>query len=140
MRLKVLFVLCAALALTVGVATATAGNGGNSANAKLCQKDGWQTLYTSSGATFANQDDCVSYGAEGGTLLTSPPTQSQIAQFDCENAGGTFTEPAVGGGHWTCGPLAYDAGLFSTLGVDCFNFDSAATLYYYPATELYLCD
>jgi hypothetical protein len=38
-------VVCAAIALTAGLATATAG-GGNSANAKKCQKDGWQTLVT----------------------------------------------------------------------------------------------
>jgi hypothetical protein len=44
-------------------------NLGNSLNAHLCQKDGWQGLVTSTGAPFASQDACVSYGAEGGTLF-----------------------------------------------------------------------
>ena len=48
------------------VAVASAG-GGNSANAKLCQHGGWQTLYNSiTGAGFSNDGACVSYGAAGG--------------------------------------------------------------------------
>lgn len=75
MRLRILLLCCAALALTVGVATATAGggNGGNSANAKLCQKGGWQSLYRSDGSSFANQGQCVSYAAKGGALLQTAP-------------------------------------------------------------------
>ena len=57
----------------VGAAVAApptgAAAGGNSANAKLCQKDGWKTLYRGDGSTFANQGDCVSYGAHGKTIL-----------------------------------------------------------------------
>jgi hypothetical protein len=53
MRMRIGLVFCAALALTVGAATATAG-GGNSANAKACQKGGWQSLHPSgSGASVA---------------------------------------------------------------------------------------
>jgi hypothetical protein len=37
--------LCLTFGLTIGVGTATAG-GGNSANAKLCQKGGWQVRRT----------------------------------------------------------------------------------------------
>jgi hypothetical protein len=48
----------------VGVASA---DGGNSANAKLCQKGGWQTLHNSAtGVGFSNEGACVSYGAKGG--------------------------------------------------------------------------
>jgi hypothetical protein len=48
------------------VAVASA-DGGNSANAKLCQKGGWQTLYNSAtGAGFSSEGACVSYGAKGG--------------------------------------------------------------------------
>ena len=64
MRLRILLVCCAALALTAGVATAFADGGGNSGAAKACQKGGWQTLVRSDGSTFYNQDDCVSYGPE----------------------------------------------------------------------------
>src|SRR6476620_4450074 len=109
MKLRILLVCCAALALTVGVATATAG-GGNSANAQLCQKGGWTTLYRSDGTTFASQDECVSYGANGGTILTAPPKTQ--AQLDCESFGGTYsTDPSTDGTQdvgpvpvvvWTC--------------------------------------
>jgi hypothetical protein len=62
-----------ALVATVVAALAVAGGaladrGGNAANAKLCQKGGWQKLMGSSAAPFANQDECVSYGAHGGAI------------------------------------------------------------------------
>ena len=131
MKLRMILACCAALALTVGVATATAGNGkgGNSANAKLCQKGGWTTLYRSDGTTFANQDECVSYGANGGTILTAPPkTQSQL---DCESFGGAYsTDPATdlsgivnlpGGTFiWSCNGVTLPISqFFNTLASDC---------------------
>jgi len=61
-------VALAGLLLGVGAATALAG-GGNSENAQLCQKDGWAALARSDGTSFVNQGDCVSYGAQGGTLF-----------------------------------------------------------------------
>jgi hypothetical protein len=146
-KLRMILACCAALALTVGVATATAGNGkgGNSANAKLCQKGGWTTLYRSDGTTFANQDECVSYGANGGTILTAPPkTQSQL---DCESFGGTYsTVPStdqtgdLGFGVipivlWTCNGIdVIGVGAQPTLQNDCFDnggaiFQWAAGLY-----------
>ena len=66
----VLVALGAACVLTVGVTPAVAG-GGNSANAKLCQKDGWKQWVRTDQTAFTNQGDCVSYGAHAGTL-TSP--------------------------------------------------------------------
>jgi len=62
--------LVLALALAVSASSALAG-GGNSANAKLCQKGGWMNWVRSDKTPFANQGDCVSYSARGGTL-TSP--------------------------------------------------------------------
>lgn len=50
-----------------------AGPGGNSANAKLCQKGGWEDLQRSDGTPFANQGACVSYAARGGTLEPKAP-------------------------------------------------------------------
>ena len=47
--------------------TALAG-GGNSANVKLCQKNGWMNLVRSDGTAFKNQGDCASYAAQGGAL------------------------------------------------------------------------
>lgn len=44
---------------------------GNSDSAHACQKGGWQTLARSERATlaFASEDECVAYGAHGGTLV-----------------------------------------------------------------------
>jgi hypothetical protein len=65
-RLVVLaLVLFAALGVSSSVALA---GGGNSAIAKLCQKNGWQQLQTATGGSFASQTACVSYGATGGSL------------------------------------------------------------------------
>jgi hypothetical protein len=124
-------VLSLVLSISVGVASATAGHGkgGNSTNAKQCYKGGWQSLYTATGATFAGEEDCVSYAAEGGTLLTSPPTRSQI---DCEALGGAFsTDPATaatpfeGTVLWTCNELpGFPA---TSLRDDCLD-DGATTL------------
>ena len=60
------------LASVVVAATATpavAAEGGNSANAKACQKDGWLTFVTSTGESFASGDACASYGAQGGVRV-----------------------------------------------------------------------
>jgi hypothetical protein len=65
------------VALGVGSSVATAGSGKN-ASAKMCQKNGWQQLQTSTGGTFANQSDCVSYGAGGGTLFGPSVTATDL--------------------------------------------------------------
>ena len=46
--------LATLLAALVFAAGALAANGGNSDNAKLCQKGGWQTLMDSSASQFTN--------------------------------------------------------------------------------------
>jgi hypothetical protein len=88
------------VSLSVGVATATAG-GGNSANAKLCQKGGWMNVQGSDGTQFANQDECVSFGAHGGTIVPKPTCTAGSENFsgDAEGsvpttfAGGTIDGP-----------------------------------------------
>jgi hypothetical protein len=61
--------LVAALASTLVLAGgALAADGGNSGNAKLCQKAGWEALMDSSANQFANEGACVSYGAQGGAI------------------------------------------------------------------------
>jgi hypothetical protein len=57
--------------MVISAGSVLAGPGGNSANAKLC-KD-WESLYKEDGSRFVDRGDCTSYGAEGGTILTSPP-------------------------------------------------------------------
>jgi hypothetical protein len=120
-KLRMISVCCAVLALTVGVATATAG-GGNSANAKKCQKGGWQNWVREDGSAFANQDECVSYGATGGVLTVPvPKTQSQI---DCESIGGQFGAENLTEGSgtvlWSCNHWTNtNNGEFLTLRTDC---------------------
>ena len=91
--------------LSVGVvASASARPGGsgpgNSSNAKLCQKGGWMGLATSDGAAFANQGECVSYAAGGGTLVAQPGATPRERWRDiCLSAGGTFSETTY---EWSC--------------------------------------
>jgi hypothetical protein len=128
--MRFVLVLCAIFALTIGVATATAG-GGNSANAKLCQKNGWQSLFDSNGGTFTNEEDCVAYAAHGGTLYTTNPNPYPASKSDCESIGGTFsTDPATdevttGGPRiqvvWTCNGWPYS-------GVDSLNSAEGAMI------------
>jgi hypothetical protein len=90
--------LCALAALSAGLllasfaasGTALAG-GGNSANAKKCQKNGWQTLVTSTGATFASEEGCTSYGAQGGVLypLSAAPCLNGGWQAPAQRSDGT---------------------------------------------------
>ena len=135
MKLRLLLVpCCAALALSVGLATAAAGNGGNSANAKLCQKGGWQTLYRSDGSSFVSEEACVSYAANGGTLSAIPPVFQQAASH-CTAAGGNFT---IGNGAaWTCGPLPFDQTLSSTLAGDCNAYRQSLTPPRIPVPGIY---
>lgn len=93
-RLKLTIVTAVLLLLTAGglLAPAQADKAGNSANAKQCQKGGYQTLYTSTGATFATEKECTSYAAQGGTLTTTPPYKYQAQRDQCESFGGIFTE------------------------------------------------
>ena len=89
--------LVAALVVAGG---ALAGRGGNAANAKLCQKGAWQTLMDSSGTAFANQDECVSYGAQGGAIyalarLHVEPCATQPADGLCVSTSGFGLAPTT---------------------------------------------
>src|SRR5438094_307363 len=67
---------CMFAALAVGVSPASAV-GGNSANAKKCQKDGWKSYVRSDlRTTFTSEEDCVSYAAQGGRLVLIPKLPS----------------------------------------------------------------
>jgi hypothetical protein len=74
---RVLIALVTLTLLTVSLSSVVmaknGGNqGGNSANAKLCYKGGWEDWVRSDHTTFANQNECVSYAANGGTLTPDP--------------------------------------------------------------------
>src|SRR5262245_12397927 len=97
MRTRIVLLLCAVFALTVGIATATAGN---SPNAKLCQKGSWQKLFTSTGSSFGSEEECVSYAAKGGTLVAGSTLRINVAvnTFDgTGSAGQDFTYTLNGG-------------------------------------------
>jgi hypothetical protein len=59
-------------ALAFGTA-ASAAPGGNSANAKLCQKGGYVNLARADDTPFASEEQCTSYAAQGGTLIPAQP-------------------------------------------------------------------
>lgn len=90
-RLLILLIATFAAALLAAPAHAAPHGGANNTNAKLCQKGGWQSLYTSTGASFASQDACSSYAAQGGQLLTAPPTVATL----------TITARLDGNCYWT---------------------------------------
>lgn len=122
MKMRVVFPVVAAFALTVGVSTAIAG-GGNSDAAKLCQHDGWQQLIRTDGSTFRNTGDCVSYAARGGTMVAKGTSER-----DCEAAGGTFsTDPSTDHNgpfadevfFWSCNGAALTSGQVDVLHSDC---------------------
>src|SRR5919201_1184362 len=82
-----------ALALSGG---ALAAKGGNSGNAKLCQKDGWQNLMDANGSAFANQDQCVGYGASGGAIYAL--AQIEVTATDPQPAPDGFSVSTSGFG------------------------------------------
>jgi hypothetical protein len=80
--------------------SALADRGGNAANAKLCQKGGWQKVMSSSAASFTNQDECVSYGAHGGAIyalarLQVEPCASQAFDGLCVSTSGFGLAPTT---------------------------------------------
>jgi hypothetical protein len=97
MKMRLMLVLCAGLALmTVGIATATAGGGDNNAASKPCKDGGWQNLVREDGTTFKNQGDCVSYAVQGGVLEAKPTCVAGSDNFS-DDAGGTQPTTFSGG-------------------------------------------
>jgi hypothetical protein len=107
-RLRTALVLCAVLALTVGVATATAGEGNPPKHQKqLCKEGGWQHwVRAEDHSPFQSKHDCYSYIHQGGTL-------SLTSKALCESFGGTFSTGALVP-LWACnGWTAVDVADFS---------------------------
>lgn len=80
------------------VATSAHAEPGNSENAKACQQGGWANLARSEddSVPFPSQGECVSYGAQGGTIVPYAPKAD--AQGICEDAGGIFQAGSL----WRC--------------------------------------
>ena len=79
-------VACAVLVLAPAVPAAA---GGNSANAKRCQKGGYQDWVRADQTPFADEGECVSYAAQGGTLTEpAPPPPTTISSADASASEG----------------------------------------------------
>jgi hypothetical protein len=91
------------LLVVAGLGTAgpaIADDGGNSANAEACQHGGWRDLRRSDGSEFANQGDCVSYGAQGGVI---EPEQNLQAQWEAVCTGGGWDVATINPDvQWSC--------------------------------------
>ena len=68
MRRRLLVGPVIVLAVLVAIPAAFAAKPGNAPTAKACQKDGWEGLRRADGTSFANEQACTSYGAQGGVL------------------------------------------------------------------------
>jgi hypothetical protein len=69
--LVVLFGLAAMPVAGAAGSSESQGDGGNSINAKLCQRDGWQGLARTErpAEPFASEEECVSFAARAGTIV-----------------------------------------------------------------------
>jgi hypothetical protein len=79
---------------------ALAGEGGNSDNARLCQKGGWQTIMDSSARPFIGDGQCVSFGAHGGAIyalasLDVEPCPTQPFDGICVSTSGSGLQPTT---------------------------------------------
>ena len=71
-RTAAVFVAVCSLGLLAGVASPASA--GNSANAKMCQKGGYQSLAASNTVpAFSSESACVSFGANGGVIVPYNP-------------------------------------------------------------------
>jgi hypothetical protein len=81
--------------LVIGACATTAmAGGGNSGNAQMCQQGGWENLARSDGTAFGAPGDCVSYGAQGGTL-------HPVYVFTADLSGANENPPAASTGTGT---------------------------------------
>ena len=111
-------VALSACALAIGGGTGSALADGNSENAKLCQQGGFEGFVTSTGQGFANEGECVSYVARGGTL-SAEPTLRERWEAVCRDAGGLADTNDVS---WACfehGTTMFSEALYGELGSIC---------------------
>jgi len=87
-RIGTLAALCAGVVVAFAAVSGSAFAGGNPPGAKLCQKNGWQTLVTSTGSRFTSEKQCIAYAATGGALYP-------LSALPCLNRG--WASPAQRG-------------------------------------------
>jgi hypothetical protein len=90
-----------ALSVLAGAAAAAAPPGPGHANApdvKQCKHAGWQQLTSADGASFASQQECVRYVAQGGAALPQTPASLAAVASNCFTfPGGQACELAITG-------------------------------------------
>ena len=107
-------------------------NGGNSANAKLCQSGGWQSLQNSAGVPFSSEEECTSSGAQGNGVA---PTPTVTIAFFPGNPFGYCSASVVMTGFAPSTPYAYEwsftfpNGSSSTPSSGFLSTDSSGTAY-----------
>jgi hypothetical protein len=113
LRLTLLTLFAFTWVALVAAPSGLAAKGGNSDNAKLCQKGGWERLVRSDGSSFARGGECTRYAARGGTL---EPKHVLAGQQVCAELGGVFghDEQTPGDGSlpgyslfWTCNDFPF---------------------------------
>ena len=112
---KLIFGLIVAVATAAIIVPLALAGGGNSDNAKACQKNGWQTLARAQDSTagFNNQDECVSYAAHGGSLIsktdagestpTSTPGSENFASYAAGEKPATFSGGTIDSADYAAG-------------------------------------
>jgi hypothetical protein len=115
------------LALLISTSVALAAGGGNSLNAKACQKGGWETLVTTTGASFASEEACVSYAAKGGILK-----RAQTVNFTSTNpspvlVGASYTPTATASSGLTAAITLDAASTGCSLASGVVSFTAAGT-------------
>jgi len=119
---------------------------GNSANAKLCQKNGWTGLVTSSGNPFASEEACVSYAAKGGKLYRTQTisfTSTNPSPVNVGDPSYTPTATATSGltvaftldGASTGCALTSGVVSFASAGTCVINANQAGNTDWYPAPQ-----
>ena len=72
----------------------------NFTHARICQLDGWKTLRTDAGDTFADQNACVAYTLRGGELfrivpIAAPEVAGHAAHVSGRQTRGFSTSAAI---------------------------------------------
>ncbi len=127
-RFLVFSVSLALLALAMSAPLVAAKNGGNSANAKLCQNGGWMGVQGSDGTLFAGQGECVSYGAHGGTIVPIPALPHITLSpgprlLYCDSLAACFYDYDFGA------PVSDDTGIFTVTNNTANSIDMLATTF-----------
>jgi hypothetical protein len=92
-----------------------------------CKKDGWAEWVRDDGSAFADQGECVSYVAEGGTLFPPGPTFQSV----CVELGGT-NQPSYSDINHNLSPVCH----WDSIDFDTWDYLAVVSLWPYCSTGL----